>query len=112
MDVWVSRQDRNILHRLSDRAKEPLKRRFSPIKKNWSDGQSVLMIFVLAFAAYQNGVEKLQPSLYRLTDGTNEFVMKYPNGSCHPLDTRSVLQLLTSEQRWTICSSILKMPLP
>ena len=95
MDVWVSRQDQNILHRLSDREKELLSDILSHQKK-LEDG-SRYDDFVLAFAAYQNGVEKLQPSLYRLTDGTNEFVMKYPNGSCYLLDTRSVLQLLTSD---------------
>ena len=78
MDVWVSRQDQNILHRLSDREKELLSDILSHQKK-LEDG-SRYDDFVLAFAAYQNGVEKLQPSLYRLTDGTNEFVMKYPNG--------------------------------
>ena len=95
MDVWVSRQDQNILHRLSDDEKELLSDILSHQRK-LEDG-SRYEDFVLSFIAYRNGVEALQPSLYRLTDGTNEFVMKYPDGSYYLLDTRSVLQLLTSK---------------
>lgn len=40
MDVWVSRQDQNILHRLSDREKELLSDILSHQKK-LEDGQSV-----------------------------------------------------------------------
>lgn len=94
MDVWVSRQDQNILHRLSDSEKNLLSDILSHQKKTETSEQ--YGDFVLAFTAYRNGKEMLQPSLYRLTDGTNEFVMKYPDGSCYSLDTRSVLQLLTS----------------
>ena len=93
MDVWVSRQDQNILHRLSDDEKELLSDILSHQRK-LEDG-SRYEDFVLSFIAYRNGVEALQPSLYRLTDGTNEFVMKYPDGSYYLLDTRFVLQLLT-----------------
>ena len=95
MDVWVSRQDQNILHRLSDDEKELLSDILSHQRK-LEDG-SGYEDFVLSFIAYRNGVEALQPSLYRLTDGTNEFVMKYPDGSYYLLDTRFVLQLLTSK---------------
>lgn len=95
MDVWVSRQDQDILHRLSDQEKELLGEILSRQKKR--EDQDRYGDFVLAFVAYQNGREVLQPSLYRLTDGTNEFVMKYPDGGCYGLDTRWVLQLLTSD---------------
>ncbi|MCI9405717.1 MAG: M23 family metallopeptidase [Oscillospiraceae bacterium] len=95
MDVWVSRQDQNILHRLSDQERELLGEILSRQKKQ--EDQDRYEDFVLAFAAYQDGREVLQPSLYRLTDGTNEFVMKYPDGACYGLDTRWVLQLLTSD---------------
>ncbi|MDD3193359.1 MAG: M23 family metallopeptidase [Oscillospiraceae bacterium] len=95
MDVWVSRQDQNILHRLSDSEKALLIDILSHQQKLENGG--MYDDFVLSFAAYKDGDEVLQPSLYRLTDGTNEFVMKYPDDSCYSLDTRSVLQLLTSD---------------
>lgn len=95
MDVWVSRPDQNILHRLSDQEKELMGEILSRQRKR--EDQDRYGDFVLAFAAYRNGQEVLQPSLYRLTDGTNEFVMKYPDGACYGLDTRWVLQLLTSD---------------
>lgn len=94
MEVWVSREDQNILYHLPEDEALFLSEILSHQRKTENGDQ--YGDFVLAFAAYQEGEMVLQPSLYRLSDGTNEFVMKYPNGSCYLLDTRSVLQLLTS----------------
>ena len=53
MDVWVSRQDQNILHRLSDSEKNLLSDILSHQKKTETSEQ--YGDFVLAFTAYRNG---------------------------------------------------------
>lgn len=53
--------------------------------------------FVLAFGATENDVQAMNMSLYRRSNGTNEFMLKYPNGKCYSVATRQVLQLLTSD---------------
>lgn len=94
MDVWVSHPDEDLLYQLSDTEK-PLFRDILSKQKKMGDA-SRYQDFVLSFAAYKDGRAQLKLSLYRLTDGTNEFVMKYEDGRCYSLDTRAVLLLLTS----------------
>ena len=44
MDVWVSRQDQNILHRLSDREKELLSDILSH-QKNWRTAVGMMILY-------------------------------------------------------------------
>lgn len=46
MDVWVSRQDQNILHRLSDREKELLSDILSH-KKNWRTAVGRMILYCM-----------------------------------------------------------------
>ena len=95
MKVWVGHQSQGARDWLSREEMEIMVSLMKTQKKAESgDGYEE---FVLAFGATENDMQAMNMSLYRLTNGTNEFMMKYPDGSCYHVATRQVLQLLTSE---------------
>lgn len=95
MDVWVSRADRSLLHCLTETEKSLFMDILAKQKKREDTGQYEDL--VLCFEVMFNGREIMRPALYRLSDGTNDFVLKYPDGRCYGLGTREVLQFLTSD---------------
>lgn len=94
-DVWISVQDEDILSKLTTEEKALFRdmlatQKKMPTGKEYTD-------YVVTFTVYNHSKPGLEGSLYRLADGTNEFVIRYTDGGEYLLDTRAVLKLLTSQ---------------
>ncbi len=53
------------------------------------------LVLTVGFYLPENAEPRYEIPLYRLSDGTNEFVLRYPDGKSYLADTRTVLRLLT-----------------
>lgn len=94
VQVWVSSEQEDLLSKLSEDEVGSFRSILATQKA--AKNTEAYEDYVLSFTAYEQSRTVLETSLYRLSDGTNDFVLRYPDGAEYTVDTRSVLRLLTS----------------